>query len=133
MIALNAKNKMKIIIREFTKPRMDFELRALWERNNDMLISWILNTNKMKIIIREFTKPRMDFELRALWERNNDMLISWILNTDQSRRIALDNLCDGLYFSTHHPMFLQPHPPFSTVSASLNFGTQDLVTHHTLS
>nr|GFC69650.1 hypothetical protein [Tanacetum cinerariifolium] len=53
--------------------------------------------------------------------------------TDQSRRIALDNLCDGLYFSTHHPMFLQPHPPFSTVSASLNFSTQDLVTHHTLS
>lgn len=23
---------------------MDSELRALWERNNDMLISWILNT-----------------------------------------------------------------------------------------
>ncbi|GJW36765.1 cysteine-rich receptor-like protein kinase 8 [Tanacetum coccineum] len=44
MIALNAKNKMKIITGEFTEPRMDSELRALWERNNDMLISWILNT-----------------------------------------------------------------------------------------
>ncbi|GKA96318.1 cysteine-rich receptor-like protein kinase 8 [Tanacetum coccineum] len=44
MIALNAMNKMKIITEEFAEPRMDSELRALWERNNDMLISWILNT-----------------------------------------------------------------------------------------
>ncbi|GKA56794.1 cysteine-rich receptor-like protein kinase 8, partial [Tanacetum coccineum] len=44
MIALNAKNKMKIVTGEFVEPRMDSELRALWERNNDMLISWILNT-----------------------------------------------------------------------------------------
>ncbi|GKE09022.1 cysteine-rich receptor-like protein kinase 8 [Tanacetum coccineum] len=44
MIALNAKNKMKIITGEFVEPRMDSKLRALWERNNDMLISWILNT-----------------------------------------------------------------------------------------
>ncbi|GJW43204.1 cysteine-rich receptor-like protein kinase 8 [Tanacetum coccineum] len=44
MIALNAKNKMKIITGEFVEPRVDSELRALWERNNDMLISWILNT-----------------------------------------------------------------------------------------
>ncbi|GJY96351.1 hypothetical protein Tco_0513261 [Tanacetum coccineum] len=44
MIALNAKNKMRIIIGEFAEPNSDSELRALWERNNDMLISWILNT-----------------------------------------------------------------------------------------
>ncbi|GKE09155.1 cysteine-rich receptor-like protein kinase 8 [Tanacetum coccineum] len=44
MIALNAKNKMKIITGEFVEPRVDSELRALWERNNEMLISWILNT-----------------------------------------------------------------------------------------
>nr|GEV86865.1 reverse transcriptase, RNA-dependent DNA polymerase, Gag-polypeptide of LTR copia-type [Tanacetum cinerariifolium] len=43
MIALNAKNKMKTITGEFVEPRMDFTLRALWEMNNDMLISWILN------------------------------------------------------------------------------------------
>nr|GEW91872.1 reverse transcriptase, RNA-dependent DNA polymerase, Gag-polypeptide of LTR copia-type [Tanacetum cinerariifolium] len=41
---VDAKNKMKIITEEFVEPRMDSELRALWERNNDMLISWILNT-----------------------------------------------------------------------------------------
>nr|GEV52681.1 zinc finger, CCHC-type [Tanacetum cinerariifolium] len=46
MIALNAKNKIKIINGEFVEPKMDSELRALWERNNDMSISWILNTNK---------------------------------------------------------------------------------------
>nr|GEW69458.1 UBN2_3 domain-containing protein [Tanacetum cinerariifolium] len=44
MIALNAKNKMRIITGEFAEPNRDSELRALWERNNDMLISWILNT-----------------------------------------------------------------------------------------
>ncbi|GJV29662.1 cysteine-rich receptor-like protein kinase 8 [Tanacetum coccineum] len=46
MIALNAKNKMKMITREFIEPRMDSKLRALWETNNHMLISWILNTLK---------------------------------------------------------------------------------------
>nr|GEW36006.1 cysteine-rich RLK (receptor-like protein kinase) 8 [Tanacetum cinerariifolium] len=42
-ITLNAKNKMGIITGEFAKPNTDSELRALWEMNNDMLISWILN------------------------------------------------------------------------------------------
>ena len=44
MIALNAKNKMKIITNEYQEPDTDSPLRALWERNNDMIISWILNT-----------------------------------------------------------------------------------------
>ncbi|GKA45944.1 cysteine-rich receptor-like protein kinase 8 [Tanacetum coccineum] len=35
---------MRIITGEFVEPNRDSELRALWERNNDMLISWILNT-----------------------------------------------------------------------------------------
>ncbi|GKB55275.1 cysteine-rich receptor-like protein kinase 8 [Tanacetum coccineum] len=45
MIALNAKNKMKLISGEFHEPTMDSDLKEIWERNNDMLISWILNTN----------------------------------------------------------------------------------------
>ncbi|GKC15932.1 cysteine-rich receptor-like protein kinase 8 [Tanacetum coccineum] len=49
MIALNAKKKMKIITGEFAEPRMGSELRALWEMNNDMLISWILNTVSKQI------------------------------------------------------------------------------------
>ncbi|GJX95651.1 cysteine-rich receptor-like protein kinase 8 [Tanacetum coccineum] len=48
MIALNAKNKMKLITGAFPEPSMESELRAIWERNNDMLISWILNTLKQE-------------------------------------------------------------------------------------
>lgn len=44
VIALNAKNKMKLITGEFPEPTLNSVTRALWERNNDMLISWILNT-----------------------------------------------------------------------------------------
>ena len=44
MIALNAKNKLKIITKEYQEPDNESSLRALWERNNDMIISWILNT-----------------------------------------------------------------------------------------
>lgn len=44
MIALNAKNKLKIITKEFEEPEIGSTTRALWEMNNDMIISWILNT-----------------------------------------------------------------------------------------
>ncbi|GKE38612.1 hypothetical protein Tco_1462017 [Tanacetum coccineum] len=46
MIALNAKNKMKLVTGEFLEPTIESDLRAIWERKNDMLISWILNTDK---------------------------------------------------------------------------------------
>ncbi|PWA89235.1 Cysteine-rich RLK (receptor-like protein kinase) 8 [Artemisia annua] len=44
MIALNAKNKLKIVTGEYVEPSSDSEERAMWERTNDMIISWILNT-----------------------------------------------------------------------------------------
>ncbi|GKA55250.1 cysteine-rich receptor-like protein kinase 8 [Tanacetum coccineum] len=44
MIALNAKNKLKIITNEYPEPDVNSLMRALWERNNDMIISWVLNT-----------------------------------------------------------------------------------------
>jgi hypothetical protein len=44
MIALNAKNKLKIVNGEYVEPNVNSELRAIWERTNDMVISWILNT-----------------------------------------------------------------------------------------
>ncbi|XP_071699604.1 uncharacterized protein [Rutidosis leptorrhynchoides] len=44
MIALNAKNKLKIVTKEYREPAIGTDLRSLWERNNDMIISWILNT-----------------------------------------------------------------------------------------
>ncbi|GJV47693.1 hypothetical protein Tco_1437905 [Tanacetum coccineum] len=46
MIALNAKNKMKIVTGQFPKPAIESELKPIWERNNDILISWNLNTLK---------------------------------------------------------------------------------------
>ncbi|GKB39526.1 hypothetical protein Tco_0884468, partial [Tanacetum coccineum] len=42
--AAKSQHKMRIIIGVFAEPNRDSELRELWERNNDMLISWILNT-----------------------------------------------------------------------------------------
>ncbi|GJW27905.1 cysteine-rich receptor-like protein kinase 8 [Tanacetum coccineum] len=44
MIALNARNKLKLINGEFEEPSSSSAIRSLWERANDMIISWILNT-----------------------------------------------------------------------------------------
>nr|GEW50300.1 integrase, catalytic region, zinc finger, CCHC-type, peptidase aspartic, catalytic [Tanacetum cinerariifolium] len=43
VIALYVKNKYKIATREYPEPCITYNTRALWERNNDMIISWILN------------------------------------------------------------------------------------------
>nr|GEX76749.1 retrovirus-related Pol polyprotein from transposon TNT 1-94 [Tanacetum cinerariifolium] len=44
LIALSAKNKLKLINGDYDEPSIDSSLKAYWERANDMLISWILNT-----------------------------------------------------------------------------------------
>ncbi|GKE14493.1 cysteine-rich receptor-like protein kinase 8 [Tanacetum coccineum] len=44
MIALNAKNKLKLVTSKFEEPVVTSIHRAIWERTNDMIISWILNT-----------------------------------------------------------------------------------------
>ncbi|XP_071704636.1 uncharacterized protein [Rutidosis leptorrhynchoides] len=44
MIALNAKNKLKIVTGEITEPANNSTVKALWNGTNDMIISWILNT-----------------------------------------------------------------------------------------
>ncbi|GKA00948.1 uncharacterized mitochondrial protein-like protein [Tanacetum coccineum] len=44
MITLNAKNKLKIVTGKYNEPEINSRHRALWERTNDMIISWILNT-----------------------------------------------------------------------------------------
>ncbi|GJS46758.1 cysteine-rich receptor-like protein kinase 8 [Tanacetum coccineum] len=71
MIALNAKNKMRIITGEFAEPNRDYELRALWERNNDMLISWILNTLSNDIIQLKQDNCTVEvyyYKLKGLWD-----------------------------------------------------------------
>nr|GEW21672.1 cysteine-rich RLK (receptor-like protein kinase) 8 [Tanacetum cinerariifolium] len=44
LIALSAKNKLKLISGEYEETYPNSEFRAYWKRANDMLISWILNT-----------------------------------------------------------------------------------------
>ncbi|GJU16928.1 RmlC-like cupins superfamily protein [Tanacetum coccineum] len=44
MIALNLKNKLKIVTGELHEPNADSEERTMWDRTNDRIISWILNT-----------------------------------------------------------------------------------------
>nr|GEV39953.1 reverse transcriptase, RNA-dependent DNA polymerase [Tanacetum cinerariifolium] len=44
LIALSAKNKLKLISVEYEELPITSPLRAYWERAHDMLISWILNT-----------------------------------------------------------------------------------------
>ncbi|GJU43194.1 cysteine-rich receptor-like protein kinase 8 [Tanacetum coccineum] len=44
MIALSARNKIKLVTGEFEEPEIDSPLRSFWERANDMVISWMLNT-----------------------------------------------------------------------------------------
>ncbi|GJR21354.1 cysteine-rich receptor-like protein kinase 8 [Tanacetum coccineum] len=63
MIALNAKNKLKIVTSEMIKPTVESEERALWERTNDMIISWILNT------ISDHISNKLNFvnSASALW------------------------------------------------------------------
>ena len=44
LIAQSAKNKLKLVNGEYEEPELSSSLRPYWERANDMLISWILNT-----------------------------------------------------------------------------------------
>nr|GEW39576.1 cysteine-rich RLK (receptor-like protein kinase) 8 [Tanacetum cinerariifolium] len=49
MIALNAKNKLKIVTGELVEKNDDSKERAMWDRTNDMIISLILNTISYQI------------------------------------------------------------------------------------
>ncbi|GJY45581.1 cysteine-rich receptor-like protein kinase 8 [Tanacetum coccineum] len=70
MIALNGKNKMKVITREFVEPRMDYDSKALWERNNDKLISWILNTGTSSITKYFHGRNQLNASSEALDEKS---------------------------------------------------------------
>ncbi|GJS42865.1 cysteine-rich receptor-like protein kinase 8 [Tanacetum coccineum] len=75
MIALNAKNKMKIVKGDFKKPAINANTRALWERTNDMIISWILNTiteqisNSLMQLKKNNTAIEIYYhKLKGLWD-----------------------------------------------------------------
>ncbi|GJX76021.1 cysteine-rich receptor-like protein kinase 8 [Tanacetum coccineum] len=61
LIALSAKNKLKLINREYVEPLVTSSLRAYYERANDMLISWILN------IVSKQIGNHLTFVNSALW------------------------------------------------------------------
>ncbi|XP_074346837.1 uncharacterized protein LOC141685642 [Apium graveolens] len=71
-IALSAKNKLGIVNASYKKPEETSSLRAQWDRVNDMVISWILNT------VSEEISNVMDFVTSAqeVWEELHDQLSS---------------------------------------------------------
>ncbi|GJZ50863.1 cysteine-rich receptor-like protein kinase 8 [Tanacetum coccineum] len=71
-IALNAKNKMKIITGEFVKPRMDYELRALWERNNDISVE--VYYQKLKGLWDEFDALEASYLCLCICSCANDRI-----------------------------------------------------------
>ena len=68
MIALNARNKLKIINGEYPEPESTSTPRSIWERAYDMVISWILNT------ISEQIGNNLSFinSASALWTELNE-------------------------------------------------------------
>ncbi|GKD03807.1 RNA-directed DNA polymerase, eukaryota, reverse transcriptase zinc-binding domain protein [Tanacetum coccineum] len=73
MIALNAKNKLKIVISEYNEPEANSRNRALWEITNDMIISWILNIIAEKI-------PDVLRNWKSLIDKFKAKLSSWKAN-----------------------------------------------------
>nr|GEV53376.1 zinc finger, CCHC-type [Tanacetum cinerariifolium] len=130
MIALNAKNKIKIINGEFVEPKMDSELRALWERNNDMSISWILNTVQP---IKQFKATKAVNMVMAHDQATQNKPTKWTFSWTRTRGLHLKTSVMVFTSSAHHPKSLQLHPPFSTVAASLSFGKGPIGTMMTMS
>lgn len=71
-IALSAKNKLGIVNGMVVKPDEDSPLRSQWDRVNDMVISWILNT------VSDEISSGMDFVTSAkeMWEELHDQFSS---------------------------------------------------------
>ena len=44
MIALSTRNKLKLVNGKFEELKISSPKRAYWKRENDMIISWVLNT-----------------------------------------------------------------------------------------
>nr|XP_043615966.1 uncharacterized protein LOC122587871 [Erigeron canadensis] len=68
VIALSAKNKLKIVTGEYKEPESTSNLKPMWDRTNDMVISWILNT------ISDSISNTLSFvnTASALWKELNE-------------------------------------------------------------
>ncbi|GJS40027.1 cysteine-rich receptor-like protein kinase 8 [Tanacetum coccineum] len=102
MIALNAKNKLKIVTGEMIEPTIDSEERALWERTNDMIISWILNTisdqisnnlnfvNSASALWNEFIEVYYH-KLKGLWDEHDALEATYLCNCASSYENGKNN------------------------------------------
>ncbi|GJT26796.1 cysteine-rich receptor-like protein kinase 8 [Tanacetum coccineum] len=81
VIALNAKNKMKIVNGDFAEPNIISLIRALWERNNDMIISWILNIVVDQIVQLKQIDCTVEVyyhKLKGLWDEFDALEASYL-------------------------------------------------------
>lgn len=71
-IALSAKNKLGIVTGSYPRPEEKSSLLAHWDRVNDMVISWIMNT------VSDDISSGMDFVTSAkdLWDELHDQFSS---------------------------------------------------------
>ncbi|XP_074347307.1 uncharacterized protein LOC141686152 [Apium graveolens] len=71
-IALSAKNKIGIVNGSYPRPNDDSPLKTHWDRVNDMVISWIMNT------VSDEISNGMDFVTSAqdLWNELHDQFSS---------------------------------------------------------
>ncbi|GKD00944.1 hypothetical protein Tco_1171218 [Tanacetum coccineum] len=75
-IALNARNKLKLVKGEYEEPALNSPIRSLWERANDMVISWILNTVSEQIVSNDNVNLKQGnatvelyyHKLKGLWD-----------------------------------------------------------------
>nr|GEV51522.1 reverse transcriptase, RNA-dependent DNA polymerase, Gag-polypeptide of LTR copia-type [Tanacetum cinerariifolium] len=85
VIALNAKYKMKIINGDFVEPNSTSPIRALWERNNDMIISWILNTVVDQIVVKAYNMLRQEEKQREGLLPKPTMSAAFSVNSNNQR------------------------------------------------
>nr|GEW71014.1 uncharacterized mitochondrial protein AtMg00810-like [Tanacetum cinerariifolium] len=97
MIALNVKNKYKIATREYPEPCITYNTRALWKRNNDMIISWILNVmttlTEHIIVVGAENRPLM---LKKSMYDSWASRIRLFIKGKKHGRMMLDSIDNGL-------------------------------------
>ncbi|XP_074368235.1 uncharacterized protein LOC141708476 [Apium graveolens] len=122
-IALSAKNKIGIVNGSYPRPNDDSPLKTHWDRVNDMVISWIMNT------VSDEISNGMDFVTSAqdLWNELHDQFSS--VNghkEDREQRKKLLQFLMGLNdsYSTARGQILMMSP-LPTISQAFSLIKQD--------
>ncbi|GJZ75689.1 uncharacterized mitochondrial protein-like protein [Tanacetum coccineum] len=144
MIALNAKNKLNIITNEYPEPDVNSLMRALWERNNDMIISWRSNPidatyaamlrqeeKQMEATIPQFTTPIVVSTFSNSRQSTNNS----VSNTRQNKNVLIPNTRNisfkpGVVFPTN---IFYPKPNIPSNPSTSPESTPSTSTHTTSS